>query len=163
MHIDGVLKVPRSFEHIEPEKVGNERKFLLSEVAGRGTVLTKVSRIAPELKKDSPQTAEILKVLKEREHFGYQFEGADASFELLVKKILGTYKPHFNVIMYKTIGEFPAPEGEMQASATIKIEVDGKTEITAAMGQGPVNALDLALRKALAYFTRDCKNAFKRL
>ncbi len=158
MHIDGVMKLARSFEHIEPESVGNERKFLLSEVSGRGTVLTKVSKIAPELQKNSPQTAKILEVLKEREHFGYQFEAADASFELLVKKVLGTYKPHFNVSMYKTIGEFPPIEGDMPSSATIKIEVDGQTEITAAMGKGPVNALDLALRKALAVFYPVIKN-----
>lgn len=152
MHIDGVLKLSRSFEHIDPSEVGNKRKFLMSEVSGRSTVLTKIQSFAPELTKDSPKTAEILEKLKALEHFGYHFEAADASFELLVKKILGTYTPHFRLVLYKTMGDFPVPEGGMSASATIKVEVDGKEEITAVMGNGPVNALDLALRKALTVF-----------
>jgi 2-isopropylmalate synthase len=86
------------------------------------------------------------------EHAGYQFEAADASFELLTRRVLGTYAPHFSLIWYKTMGEFPAPAGELQATATIKIEVDGTSETTAAMGKGPVNALDNALRKALCVF-----------
>lgn len=152
MHIDGVLKITSSFEHISPEIVGNKRKFLMSEVSGRSTLLTKAASIAPNLKKDSPEAAKILEKLKEMEHYGYHFEAADASFELLVKRTLGIYKPHFKLVLYKTIGEFPVPNGGMSASATIKVDVDGKTEITAAMGKGPVNALDLALRKALTVF-----------
>lgn len=152
MHIDGVIKNSLSFEHIDPSVVGNKRRFLVSEIAGKQSVLQKIRLFAPELTKDSPELPKIVKTLKEMEHFGYQFEAADASFELLARKVMNTYSPHFKVIMFKTIGEFPAPEGEMQATATIKIEVDGKTEITAAMGRGPVNALDIALRKALTVF-----------
>lgn len=152
MHIDGVLKLSKSFEHIDPAAVGNKRKFLMSEVSGRSTVVTKIQSIAPQLTKSSPKTAEILERLKALEHEGYHFEAADASFELLVKKILGLYKPHFKLVLYKTMSDFPVPEGGMPASATIKIEVDGKEEITAVMGNGPVNALDLALRKALTVF-----------
>ena len=152
MHIDGVMKLSASFEHIAPETVGNTRKFLMSEVSGRSLIISKIRNYAPELTKDSPKTAEILERLKELEHQGYHFEAADASFELLVKKVLGTYKPHYRIVLYRTMGEFPVPEGGMPASATIKVEVDGKEEITAVMGNGPVNALDLALRKALSVF-----------
>lgn len=152
MHIDGVNKNPRSFEHIDPELVGNKRRFLLSEVSGKQAVLMKLSTVAPELSKNSPQIAEILEQLKEREHQGYQYEAADASFELLVKRILGKFEPHFKLIMYKTAGEFPPPEGDMTANAMIKVEVGGNTEITAALGNGPVHALDQALRKALGVF-----------
>jgi len=158
MHIDGVLKNSASFEHVDPGVVGNTRKLLISEVAGRNTVLEKTKSFAPELSKDSPELSVIVERLKDMEHYGYQFEAADASFELLVKKVLGTYTPYFTLIMYRTMGEFPAPEGEMQATATIKVEVDGKTEITAAMGKGPVNALDIALRKALTVFYPQLKD-----
>ncbi|OQC00740.1 MAG: 2-isopropylmalate synthase [Firmicutes bacterium ADurb.Bin099] len=152
MHTDGVLKVHSSFEHVDPESVGNKRKFLMSEVAGRSTLIAKASAIVPDIKKDSKEVSIILEKLKEMEHYGYQFEAADASFELLVKRTLGLYKPHFNLVLYKTMSEFPVPAGGMPASATIKVEVDGKEEITAVMGNGPVNALDLALRKSLTVF-----------
>ncbi|MDD2269495.1 MAG: citramalate synthase [Eubacteriales bacterium] len=158
MHIDGVMKLAASFEHIAPEAVGNTRKFLLSEVSGRSLIISKIHNIAPELTKDSPKTAEILEKLKELEHQGYHFEAADASFELMVKKVLGTYKPHFRLVLYRTMGEFPVPEGGMPASATIKVEVDGNEEVTAVMGNGPVNALDLALRKALTVFYPSIKD-----
>ncbi|MDR1805615.1 MAG: citramalate synthase [Clostridium sp.] len=152
MHIDGVVKRSSSFEHIDPESVGNRRRFLMSEVAGRGSVLQKILPIAPSLTKTDPRLTELTNELKKMEHYGYQFEAADASFELLARKVLGMYEPHFRVALYKTIGEYPAPEGEKPATAVIKVEVDGKTEATAALGSGPVNALDIALRKALCVF-----------
>ena len=152
MHIDGVSKCAHSFEHVNPEAVGNKRRFLMSEVSGRTTVLAKLGGIAPDLTKDSPKTAAIVQRLKEMEHEGYQFESADASFELMVLNVLGRYQPHFKLIMYKTSGEYPSPNGEMSAYAMLTIEVDGKTETAASLGNGPVNALDLALRKALIVF-----------
>jgi 2-isopropylmalate synthase len=152
MHIDGVDKLARSFEHIDPALVGNSRKFLLSEVSGKKAVLLKVRDIAPELQKDSPETAAILERLKKLEHEGYQFEAADASFELLVKKVVGRFRPHFELSMYKASSESPAPDGEMNSNAMIKIKVDGSAETTAACGNGPVNALDAALRRALCVF-----------
>ncbi|MEZ4358016.1 MAG: citramalate synthase [Eubacteriales bacterium] len=157
MHIDGVTKITSSFEHVDPALVGNTRRFLMSEVAGRSMVLAKIATIAPELSKDSHETAQIIKHLKEMEHEGYQFESADASFELMVLDVLGRFKPHFKLNMYKTSGEFPSPDGEMSASAMIKIIVDGKDETTAAVGNGPVHALDLALRKALCVFYPELK------
>ena len=157
MHIDGVNKCAHSFEHIQPEKVGNKRRFLMSEVSGRTTVLAKLSGMFPELTKKSPKTAEIVDHIKRLEHEGYQFESADASFELVVRDILGKSKPHFKLHMYKTGGEFPCPDGERNAHAMIMIEVDGKKETVASMGNGPVNALDLALRKALCVFYPELK------
>ncbi|MGI6169300.1 MAG: citramalate synthase [Christensenellales bacterium] len=152
MHVDGVSKLSSSFEHINPEAVGNDRRFLASEVSGRTTVLAKIGAIVPELTKKSPKTSEILEKLKELEHQGYQFEAADASFEMMVLRVLGKFKPHFSLILYKTTGEYPAPDGSLSASAMIQVKVGGRTEMAAALGAGPVHALDRALRKALQVF-----------
>ncbi|MCE5342234.1 MAG: citramalate synthase [Eubacteriales bacterium] len=152
MHIDGVSKVSRSFEHVPPEAVGNERRFLMSEVSGRTTVLAKLATLAPEMNKDSPEVAEMVKTLKEMEHEGFQFEAADASFELMVLRTLKRYTPHFTLSMYRISGEYPFPDGEQSASAMLSVQVDGRQETTAAMGNGPVHALDTALRKALSVF-----------
>lgn len=160
MHIDGVDKCRQSFEHIAPEAVGNKRRYLMSEMSGRTTVITKISALAPELNKNSPETGKILAKLKELEHQGYQFESADASFELMVLDILGRFKPHFKLQMYKTSGEYPSPDGELSAYALVKIGVDGKTETAASVGNGPVNALDLALRRALCIFYPELKDIY---
>ncbi len=152
MHIDGVQKCSESFEHISPEAVGNARKFLVSEVAGRGTILPTLQKFIPTLTKSSPETGQLVALLKEREYQGYQYEGASASFELLIKKELGLMKPHFHVVMYKSYDDFPAPDGDGQSTAMVKIEVDGKTELSCAAGNGPVNALDKAFRKAIRVF-----------
>jgi len=152
MHIDGVSKLSRSFEHVPPEAVGNQRRFLMSEVSGRTTVLAKLAAVAPELQKGSPEVARIVARLKELEHEGYQFEAADASFELMVMKTLDRFTPHFTLSMYRISGEYPFPDGDQSASAMLSIQVDGTSETTAAMGYGPVHALDTALRKALAVF-----------
>lgn len=152
MHIDGVSKSPISFEHIDPEKVGNERKILMSEVAGRSTIISKIQKIKPSITRESSETQLIIDALKELEFKGYQFEGAEGSFELLVRKKLGKYKPFFELEHFKIIGEQPTKDNKPSSSTLIKVTVDGKTEITAAEGDGPVNALDLALRKALEVF-----------
>lgn len=152
MHIDGMLKLRGAFEHVSPDAVGNRRRYLLSEVAGRSTLVEKVRHFAPQLTKDSPETEAIVDKLKEMEYLGYQFEAADASLELLVRRILGWHKPHFDLVLYKTIGEYPAPNGREQASAMIEVKVGKSVEISAALGNGPVNALDQALRKALKVF-----------
>ncbi|MDP4153297.1 MAG: citramalate synthase [Bacillota bacterium] len=155
MHIDGVNKVSRSFEHIDPQIVGNERRFLMSEVSGRSTIISKLQNIDPTLEKDSPETQKILKLLKEKEHRGYQYEAAEASFELLVLKALGRYKPFFDLAYFKTTGDKLTTHGSESrntSTAIISLIVGGENEITAAEGDGPVNALDLALRKALEVF-----------
>lgn len=151
MHIDGVMKLPRSFEHVDPETVGNERRFLLSEVSGRTTVLAAVQRLNPALTKDSPEVRAVVARIKELEHEGYQFEGAHATVELLIRKVLGLYKPFFTLEQYKIIGEQP-PVGDKSDTAVIRLRAFGKSEISAAQGDGPVHALDLALKKALTVF-----------
>ena len=152
MHIDGVNKAPISFEHIEPTVVGNERKLLTSEVAGRGTILKKIQRFNPSVTKDSEATEKIINKMKELEHKGYQFEAAESSFELIIRKELGKHKPFFELVEFKLIGEQTNLTDKNSAYVMIKIIVDGKEEITAAEGDGPVNALDKALRKALEVF-----------
>ena len=152
MHADGVLKNPQSFEHIAPDLVGNKRRLLLSDMAGRSAMLEKVAGFTSIVDKNDPTLVKIIEKVKELEHFGYQFEAADASFELLVKKINKTYKKHFSLVFYKIMGEYPTPKGEKSATATIKVSVGDMTEMTAAAGQGPVNALDIALRKSLKVF-----------
>lgn len=157
MHIDAVAKLSSSFEHISPDKIGNERKFLMSEVAGRGTVLKKINKIAPHLTKDSEYVQKICDEVKRLEYEGYSFEAAEASFELLVKRILGTQKTYFKLDYFKTIVDEPT-ENNFSSSAIIKITVGDRTEITAAEGDGPVHALDNALRRVLVTFYPSLKN-----
>ncbi len=159
MHIDGIYKNVRSFEHVDPEKVGNKRRFLMSEVAGRSTVLTKIRKINPNIRKDSQETISIMQQLKELEHQGYQFEGAESSFELVIRKSLGKYKPFFTLEHFKIIDE-QLPDGTHSSSAILKIRVDGREEVTAAEGNGPVHALDKALRKALESFYPELKEVY---
>lgn len=151
MHADGVLKLSSSFEHVSPDSVGNTRRFLTSEMAGRTVILKKVNAFCPELTKDSPEMADIMKALKEQEHDGYQYEGADSSFELLVRKKMGKYRPFFELMNYKIISGRPSEPG-CSASATVKVRVGEKVQLMAAEGNGPVNALDKALRSALEVF-----------
>jgi 2-isopropylmalate synthase len=151
MHIDAVRKNPASFEHVSPEKVGNARDILLSEVAGRSTILEKIREIDSTVIKGSPEAKLVLKRLKELEHEGFQYEGAEISFELEIQKLLGKYKPAFELQEFKVIVDEPAIEN-LSSVAIIKIKVGEQSEITAAEGDGPVNALDRALRKALERF-----------
>jgi len=151
MHIDGVVKNSQSFEHIDPEQVGNKRRFLMSEVSGRSTILSRIQQVEPNITKDSEETRLLIDKLKQLEHEGYQFEGAESSFELLIRRSLGKYRTFFTVKDFKVIAEQPWDD-QNSASAVIKVQVDGVEEITAAEGDGPVNALDKALRKALGFF-----------
>lgn len=156
MHIDGVSKAAHSFEHMNPEEIGNERRFLMSEVSGRSTILKRIQKVDPKITKTCPVTQEVIDVLKQMEYEGYQFEGAESSFELLIRKILGVYKPFFKLDYYKIIDD-DTQGMEKHSSVVIKIVVDGKAELTAAEGNGPVNALDKALRKALEVFYPELK------
>ena len=157
MHIDGVNKNPLSFEHIQPELVGNERRILMSEVSGRSTILKRIHKIAPWVDKSSPETQYLMDELKRLEHEGYQFEGAESSFELLVRKVLGKDMCFFNVKDFRVLCE-EHWQDDYSASAIIKLEVDGVEEVSAAEGDGPVNALDKALRKALTVFYPELDN-----
>jgi len=152
MHIDGVMKTPESFEHIAPASVGNERQFLLSEVAGRSALAQRIQLMFPDLDRNAPQIAELTRKLKELEHQGYQFEGADGSFEVLVRRHIAPYKPFFKVEYYKFIGEEPDSDTGLSAYGTVKVDVDGRKRVTGGEGDGPVHALDQALRRALEAF-----------
>lgn len=158
MHIDGVKKNSATFEHISPEKVGNKRKFLMSEMSGRSNIIDIIHDIDPTIEKQSPITQNVMDKLKALEYQGYQFEGAESSVELLVRKELGVYEPFFRLIQFKVSIDEPSAEDCFSATAVIKIEADGHEEITAAQGDGPVNAMDKALRKALERFYPQLKN-----
>lgn len=151
MHVDGVKKNPVTFEHIAPGLVGNSRRFLLSEVSGRSAVLDIVHRVNPDMGRDAPEVGRVLQKMKEMEHQGYQYEGAEASLELLVCKELGLYKPFFSLEKLRIASEQPH-SGSASAYTYIKILVDGVGEATAAEGEGPVNAMDRALKKAMKVF-----------
>lgn len=151
MHADAVNKNTAAYELIDPETVGNERVFLMSEVAGRSAVLNLINKVEPSITKDSPETRKILEKLKEMEHEGYQYEGAESSFELIVRKVLGKYSPFFQLKEFKVMVNEPTMN-DVNSSAMIKIKVGDQEEITAAEGDGPVNALDNAVRKALVRF-----------
>lgn len=152
MHIDAVLKNPSAYEHIDPELVGNERMFLMSEAAGRSMIIEKIKKFDPMITKNSPVVSQVVQKVKELEHQGYQFEGADGSFELLVRKIMGLYKPFFTLCYYKTHDEYPLAEKGLYSFAQLKIDVNGHKQLSAGEGNGPVNALDGALRSALKEF-----------
>lgn len=156
MHADGVLKLSRSFEHINPEAVGNHRRFLTSEMSGRTAIIKKIQKVCPDVEREDDVTGDIINELKEREFQGYQYEGAEGSFELLILKRLGRYKPFFKLVSYKILGEQPYDHG-YSATATLKLKVHDHFRVTAAEGDGPVNALDLALREVLVEFYPELK------
>jgi 2-isopropylmalate synthase len=149
MHIDSVTKLKRSYEHIVPEEVGNTTSMLISDQAGGSAIVTRAGRLGIELDKKSPVTREIVEKLKKAEHEGYEFEAAEASFELLVRRTLQQFTPVFNVISFRVIiggdssGLLPLSE------AIVRVNIGDQVELTVADGDGPVNALDGALRKAL--------------
>ena len=150
MHADGVLKAPRSFEHIDPYLVGNARRFPASEISGRAVVLERVRRAFPDMPLDAAAARAVLEDIKALEAQGYQFEGADASFELLVRKRLRPFPPFFELLYYHIYTDYGS--GKAGASATVKVRVGEEIQLMAAEGNGPVNALDCALRKALEVF-----------
>lgn len=171
MHIDAVTKNPESFEHINPESVGNARRYLMSEVAGRSTLLEKVQEVRPDITRNSPEMGKIIEKLKEQEHKGYQFEGAECSLALKIRRVLDDTIPLFELRSFKIISEDEASASRateavaINATAVVKITVDDPTVledgkdsvvvIAAEEGNGPVNALDKALRKALEGFYHD--------
>ncbi len=151
IHVSAVRKNPLTYEHILPELVGNARKILISELAGQSSILHKAEEYKIDLSKDTEDVKKILNKVKELEDEGYQFEGADASFELLMKKTVGDYKPFFTLKSFRIIVEKNGHE-MLNSEATIKVEVDDEVEYTVAEGDGPVDALDKALREALEGF-----------
>ena len=150
MHVNAVQKNPISFEHINPEKVGNERRILVSELSGRSNILLKAKELNIDLEQNTPEVKDILQSLKKLEHEGYEFEAAEGSFEVLVRKSLKKNKNFFDLLGFRVIVE--KRDNKLISEATIKLNVNGKEVYTVAEGDGPVNAMDLALRKALQKF-----------
>jgi 2-isopropylmalate synthase len=149
MHVHAVNKMASTYEHIDPSLVGNERRILVSELSGRSNIAAMATKhnIADDRELMDKILAEVVRL----ENQGYQFENATASFDLLVKKCAGTFKPHFEPIKYRVVaGDRDSAAGNVFAEAIIKLKVGDKLWFDAAEGHGPVNALDAALRKALA-------------
>ncbi|MBP5604152.1 MAG: citramalate synthase [Ruminiclostridium sp.] len=160
VHADGVAKDPATYEHISPELVGNKRSLPVSEVSGRSAVLSKVQALDDTLTKTSSETRLITEKVKELEHSGFQFEAAGASLELLAMKVLGRFTPHFEIDHYRIISSMDSLDGQCyteKANALVKVRVGDRSEITADEGEGPVNAIDKALRKALEVFYPEIK------
>ena len=150
VHVNAVMKNPRTYEHVDPALVGNQRKILVSELSGRSSLVFKAEGLSLNLAKDTPQAKQLLKLLQQLEHQGYHFEAAEGSLELLLKKALKRFRPFFTLDSFRVIME--KRDHRLSSEATIKIHVNGVAEQTAAEGDGPVNALDNAIRKALRRF-----------
>ncbi|HEY2771955.1 MAG TPA: citramalate synthase [Solirubrobacteraceae bacterium] len=146
MHVAGVSADPATFEHLDPAVVGNRREVLISELSGKGTVLARAREAGIVL--DDAAAARLVEQVKEREHRGYHYEAADGSFELLLRRDTGSFEPLFRLESWRAIVEKRA-DGRVETEATIKIWVDGERYVRTAEGNGPVNALDKALRDAL--------------
>ena len=149
MHVNAVQKVAHSFEHIEPGTVGNKQRILVSELSGQSNVLMKAEELGIPIEKGSDEAREILQSLKDLEEQGYEFETAEASFELLIRKQLKTYNPFFDLKEYHCTYRHADDLDYQACSATVKAMVGDVEEYRVAEGDGPVNALDAALRKAL--------------
>ena len=152
VHIHAVLKNPATYEHVVPSLVGNRQRMLVSDHAGRSGLLEKVEAYGIKLDKNHSKVQELMATLKERENEGYQFEGAEGSFELLMRKAMGTHKPSFQLLGFRVIVEKKQEDGNSGSEATVMVKVGEVVEQAAATGAGPVSALDHALRKALEKF-----------
>ncbi len=148
IHVSAVLKHPGTYEHIKPELVGNVRRVTVSELSGISNLIFKAREYGIDLKKDSPEIKKVLEILKEMEHEGYQFEEGEASFELLLSRTLKKHSPFFELVEYKIITTESKDQG-FSVSAKVSLNVKGRTVETQATGDGPINAIDNALRKAL--------------
>jgi 2-isopropylmalate synthase len=155
IHASAIMKEPATYEHVPPECVGNRRKLLVSDQAGKSNVLAELERIGLKVDKDDPRIARLLEVVKEREAIGYAYEAADASFELLARRVLGKVPNYFDVEKFDVNveqRENAVGKRVTVSLAVVKVKVGGETLISAAEGNGPVNALDLALRKDLGKY-----------
>jgi len=149
MHAHAVARLTASYEHIDPRLVGNERRILISELSGQASILSKTAKYG--LANDKALTVKVLQRVQDLENEGYEFEAAEASFDLLVQKVSGVFRPKFEWRSYRVNVETVA-DGQPISEATVKVRVGDRTEHTVGEGDGPVNALDGALRKALTPF-----------
>ncbi len=152
LHISAMEKDTALYEHLDPALVGNARRYLLSDLAGRAAVLSKAKRCGLDLSGSGPEARAILAELKSRENEGYQYEGAEASFELLMHRALGTRAHYFDLVGFRVMDYKAAEDESPQSEATVRVKVGEQEEHTAASGDGPVHALDRAIRKALTRF-----------
>lgn len=152
IHVDAMMKQPKTYEHIEPEAVGNTRRVLVSELAGTSSIVHKAQRYGVDLTKQSPETRAVLDHITKLEKEGFSFEGAEASFELLLRKSVGSYKKLFDLKSFRVIVEQRGTDPEPITEATLRVVANGEEMLTVAEGDGPVHALDNALRKALEKF-----------
>jgi len=157
IHASAIMKDPATYEHVVPDTVGNRRKVLVSEQAGKSNVLAELDRIGLKVDKDDARIARLLEIVKEREAIGYAYETADASFELLARRTLGTVPNYFDVTQFDVnVEQRNNARGERVTvtMAVVKVRVGDENMISAAEGNGPVNALDLALRKDLGKYQK---------
>jgi len=152
MHVDGVRKNPLSFEHIVPESVGNQRRVLVSELSGASNVFLKAVEMGMTVEKSSPEIKDILQELERQEKEGYEFEAAEASFRLMIQKVLKQHKSFFDLEGFRVIVEKRHKDEPCISEATVKVLVNGEHEFTVGEGDGPVDALNAALRQALTRF-----------
>jgi 2-isopropylmalate synthase len=155
IHVSAVQKDPRTYEHVPPEAVGNTRRLLVSDQAGRSNILAELERIGIAVPKDDPRVARVLDEVKQREANGYAYEAAEASFELLARRLLGNVPQFFEVDSFRVLVERRHNAvGKLVtiSEATVKVRIDGETMMSVGEGNGPVNALDNALRKDLGRY-----------
>jgi 2-isopropylmalate synthase len=155
IHASAILKEPATYEHVAPDAVGNARKLMVSDQAGKSNVLFELERIGIKADKDDPRIAVLLEEVKQREAIGYAYEAADASFELLARRVLGKVPDYFDVTQFDVnVEQRINAKGERVtvSMAVVKVRVDGKDLISAGEGNGPVNALDVALRKDIGKY-----------
>lgn len=152
IHVSAVQRNPMTYEHVEPEKVGNIRRILISDQAGRSNVLHKAKKYGLNLDPNDPLMSSIISELKELENKGYQYEAAEASFELLMRRAMGLQRKFFKLEAFRVMNHKYHMDKAPLTEATIRLSVGGNEVHTASMGDGPVNALDKALRKALTRF-----------
>ncbi|MBE7000830.1 MAG: citramalate synthase, partial [Ruminococcaceae bacterium] len=151
-HVDALQKLPGAYEHIDPRVVGNERRFLASELAGRAAILEKIQRVAPDIQAGDPAVDRVLASLKDLENRGWQFDSADASMEVLILRTLGRLPEYYTPEFFNVSDSFPLAGDTTGCLATVKIRVGEQTALECAEGDGPVHAMDTALRKCLASF-----------
>ena len=152
IHVSAIRKNVATYEHIQPERVGNRQRVLISDLSGESNILHKAAEFKIDLESKDPTVRKILDELKQLEHQGFQFEGAEGSFEILIKKALGQHRRFFELMGFRVIVEKKSEEASALSEATIMVRVGDRVEHTAAVGNGPVNALDNAIRKALEKF-----------
>ncbi|HOW28054.1 MAG TPA: citramalate synthase [Elusimicrobiota bacterium] len=152
VHVSAMARHAKTYEHMDPAVVGNKRRILVSELSGKANIVLKAKELKIGFEKDPQAIQRVMGIVKDMEHQGYQFEGAEGSFALLIQKSLRNYKPFFKLKNFRIIVERSRRDTSLVTEATLKIEVDGQEVHTAAEGDGPVEALDRALRKSLERF-----------